>query len=452
MACTHATHSAAALPCSCAGSLTIVPCRSAHLKQDEIHHIPQAQRYCNRDYWTWDPKLTTPPGLYVISNILLAAQRPLCSTTLLRLTNLIYPCIILFTVAALLKDIHPHLTQHERFRTTAVILCFPLLWFFNFLYYTDGGSTAFVLVSWLAAKKHYHLVSAVTSAIAVTFRQTNIIWSLFILGTAMLDLASPRERRAFDPRAYFTKSPLQLFSAINGFVHMLLSKPFTVVMMALPNLGLLAGFIAFVKWNGGIVLGDKSNHVPSAHVVQLFYFAVFSAGMSVFAILGGVPLARLLKRPLSKSWMVILATAAIMAACIYKFTYVHPFLLADNRHYVFYVCKLVLQNPIVRYGMIPIYMASAYFCWQSLATEQTLLWVTIYVVATALTLIPSPLIEFRYFITPYLIYRIAMRQSRGVWLALEFLLYTAINAFTVWMFLIRPFRWSHEEGIQRFMW
>ncbi|KAF8932809.1 hypothetical protein BGZ58_006778 [Dissophora ornata] len=32
---------------------------------DEIFHVPQAQRYCQGDFWTWDPKLTTPPGLYV---------------------------------------------------------------------------------------------------------------------------------------------------------------------------------------------------------------------------------------------------------------------------------------------------------------------------------------------------------------------------------------------------
>lgn len=32
-------------------------------KQDEIFHIPQAQQYCQGDYLTWDPKLTTPPGL-----------------------------------------------------------------------------------------------------------------------------------------------------------------------------------------------------------------------------------------------------------------------------------------------------------------------------------------------------------------------------------------------------
>jgi alpha-1,2-glucosyltransferase len=30
--------------------------------QDEFFHIPQAQRYCKGDY-TWDPKITTPPGL-----------------------------------------------------------------------------------------------------------------------------------------------------------------------------------------------------------------------------------------------------------------------------------------------------------------------------------------------------------------------------------------------------
>jgi|TARA_R110002003_G_scaffold52_29_gene4631 alpha-1,2-glucosyltransferase len=30
--------------------------------QDEFFHIPQAQKYCQGDY-TWDPKITTPPGL-----------------------------------------------------------------------------------------------------------------------------------------------------------------------------------------------------------------------------------------------------------------------------------------------------------------------------------------------------------------------------------------------------
>ena len=33
--------------------------------QDEPFHVPQAQAYCNGEWSTWDPKITTPPGLYV---------------------------------------------------------------------------------------------------------------------------------------------------------------------------------------------------------------------------------------------------------------------------------------------------------------------------------------------------------------------------------------------------
>ncbi|GJJ76731.1 alpha-1,2-glucosyltransferase [Entomortierella parvispora] len=420
---------------------------------DEIFHIPQAQRYCQGDYWTWDPKLTTPPGLYVISNILLAVLRPLCSAPLLRLTNMVYPFMTLYAIDNLLKELHPQQTRRQRFRSAAVIISFPLLWFFNFLYYTDGGSAAFVLLSWLAAKQRHHFLSAVTSAIAVTFRQTNIIWSLFILGTTLLELSSTTERRRFDPKAAFLHSPFQIVKSILGFVQMLLSKLPTVLVVAIPYLGLLGGFVAFVRWNGGIVLGDRSNHVPVMHVVQLFYFAVFSAGMSIFAILGAVPIARLLKWPNARSLTVIGVLLAVVLFCIDKFTYVHPFLLADNRHYTFYIWRLVTRfHAAGPYLLAPVYLICGWCCWQALATEQTILWVLIYGVATALTLIPSPLLEFRYFIAPYLIYRISMRQPRGVWLLLELLTYVAINAFTVYMFLYRPFKWTHQAGVQRFMW
>ncbi|KAG0055840.1 hypothetical protein BGZ83_007273 [Gryganskiella cystojenkinii] len=179
-----------------------------------------------------------------------------------------------------------------------------------------------------------------TSAIAVTFRQTNIIWSLFILGTTLLELSPPAERRRFDPKAAFVQSPVQVVMSVLGFIQMLFSRLPSVLMAATPYLGLLGGFAAFVRWNGGIVL----------------------------------------------------------------------------------------------------------------ATEQTILWVIIYTVATALTLIPSPLLEFRYFIAPYLVYRISMRQPRGIWLFMELLTYTAFNVFTVYMYLYKPFHWSHQEGLQRFMW
>ena len=30
---------------------------------DEIFHVPQAQQYCNGNFSSWDPMITTPPGL-----------------------------------------------------------------------------------------------------------------------------------------------------------------------------------------------------------------------------------------------------------------------------------------------------------------------------------------------------------------------------------------------------
>ncbi|KAF8977896.1 glucosyltransferase, partial [Entomortierella lignicola] len=158
------------------------------------------------------------------------------------------------------------------------------------------------------------------SAVAVTFRQTNIIWALFILGTALLNLFSVTERRRYDPKAAFMSSPIQLIYALTGFVHALLTKLPAASAIAIPYLGLLAGFAAFIKWNGGIVLGDRSNHVATLHIVQLFYFAAFSAGMSVFAILGVVPLARLLRKPKFRLLVILIPIASIMAFCVHKFT------------------------------------------------------------------------------------------------------------------------------------
>ena len=37
--------------------------------QDEPFHVPQAQAYCDGEWSTWDPKITTPPGLYVSSDL-----------------------------------------------------------------------------------------------------------------------------------------------------------------------------------------------------------------------------------------------------------------------------------------------------------------------------------------------------------------------------------------------
>jgi alpha-1,2-glucosyltransferase len=39
--------------------------------------------------------------------------------------------------------------------------------------------------------------------------------------------------------------------------------------------------MVFLVWNGGIVLGDKSNHMAGLHFPQLFYFTGFLSFFSL---------------------------------------------------------------------------------------------------------------------------------------------------------------------------
>lgn len=45
--------------------------------QDEIFHVPQAQRYCAGRFSEWDSKITTFPGLYVVAAAIAALLRAL---------------------------------------------------------------------------------------------------------------------------------------------------------------------------------------------------------------------------------------------------------------------------------------------------------------------------------------------------------------------------------------
>ena len=62
---------------------------------------------------------------------------------------------------------------------------FPLLYFFVFLYYTDVGSTFFILMAYLFCLRGNHLMAAIFAADAIFFRQTNIVWVVFMAGTTL---------------------------------------------------------------------------------------------------------------------------------------------------------------------------------------------------------------------------------------------------------------------------
>jgi len=55
-------------------------------------------------------------------------------------------------------------------------------------------------------------------------------------------------------------------------------------------------------------------------------------------------------------------------ATIWRFSPVHPFMLADNRHYTFYVwSKFFLRHPLAKFAPTPLYIFLGWRCWIELS-------------------------------------------------------------------------------------
>lgn len=203
---------------------------------------------------------------------------------------------------------------------------------------------------------------------------------------------------------------------------------------------------------------------------------------------------------------------ALMLLAVHFNTIVHPFTLADNRHYVFYVFRILMRRPFIKYAATPVYFLCGWAAISTLggtfpevaqvqtklasrpqqkirsrdvtnviedpldcsrlSTNQTRVsFALVWLASTTLCLVTAPLVEPRYFIIPWVLWRLHIPPSmlslnrngvdytrcqqsfRHLPLILEGLWYIAINAVTGYMFLYQGFEWPQEPGrIQRFMW
>jgi alpha-1,2-glucosyltransferase len=300
-----------------------------------------------------------------------------------------------------------------------------------------------------------------------------------------------------------------------------------------PFIALVGAFGTFVLINGGVVLGDKSNHVPAIHTPQLLYlwpYLCFFSWPFAYQHLIRVPLTFLARLPMVADLehfllfkrrallprVLVLGLFVAGALLSVRFnTLIHPFTLADNRHYVFYVFRLIRHKWWIRYAATPAYIACAWLCIQAMGSApqdrtkpsgprdptpskerdattasrgspRRLLplpdttqsantsFLIIWLLTTSLTLISAPLVEPRYFILPWIFFRLHLPLSHPardqgstkdaglltkLWtqhdkrLWLETVWFAVVNGWTMWMFLNRGFEWEQEPGnVQRFMW
>ncbi|KAG6224291.1 hypothetical protein E4U34_000451 [Claviceps purpurea] len=635
---------------------------------DEVFHIPQAQKYCEGRFLEWDDKITTPPGLYIFSVLLQKTAKIAgnlwafdCGASTLRFTNVLGLIVLAYLALLCRHEIELRFyeahsgTRLKAMSTYAIhtavnIALFPLLFFFSGLYYTDVISTAVVLGAFLNHLKRVgrdrsswtnDLMTIFFGVAALFMRQTNVFWIVVWMGGleavhAIKTLRPERVDRPFMPTltaqlkfSYWRYSVGDVHDATLGLAwpdDMLLTlislgiaalhNPIRVIRQIWPYISVLIAFVGFVAWNGGVVLGDKSNHVATIHLAQMLYiwpfFAFFSLPLllpyavplfdAVIALFRGkarhsaiegsseqsisgkgiasegdvAPRSRLGREDSSSArlspalrtaclmvtsplpiWLLyVTATLAASAAVVNFNTIVHPFTLADNRHYMFYIFRYTIRRgDRFRLLLIIPYTLSRWMVWGTLAGCTD--WVAptrsvlsssarysvfqptattsnasrtiaapisgqkdgqapelaetdplamscgpcststglIFLLTTALSLVTAPLVEPRYFIIPWVMWRLlvpawkipdhdhysvsrtfggqnAQSQSPScmarllvvvkrydVRLVLETIWLVVINVATGYIFLTKPYVWRDENGLvldggrlQRFMW
>ncbi|KAI3878231.1 hypothetical protein MKW92_032089 [Papaver armeniacum] len=431
-----------------------------HPYMDEIFHIPQAQEYCKGNFRSWDPMITTPLACMDGCTKAVSLFSEVCSPAILRSVNGVLTVIC---------------SSDKRKATlqAVVISLYPLHWFFAFLYYTDVASLTLVLAMYLACLKRHYQLSALLGAIAILIRQTNVVWMLFVACSGIIDFtllpkriekvqpdgqdASVREydglvgkkgtpvnsnlrKRKMDKPSNVVKNPISksvistsglldeaqviLLRMWNLKLEVLLSfGPFLVVFLA---------FVVFVFWNGSIVLGAKEAHSASLHFAQIMYFALVSALAMAPLLFQFQAVSMLCKslwknRPLSIFQVVLVSIAGFLS--------VHYFRSPDNRHYTFYIWRVIQYHWLMKYLLIPLYAYSWLSIIHDLGKGRQKIWVLVFLLACAGVLVPAPLIEFRYYTIPFyfLILHSQINDYRN-WLLMG-VMYAAVNIFTMWMFL-----------------
>ncbi|CAJ0593233.1 unnamed protein product [Cylicocyclus nassatus] len=371
---------------------------------DEIFHIRQTRRYCNGD-WTWDPMITTPPALYLLG-------MPFCGFE--RYTNSV---LVALTFVGFCR-FRRMFTTDSVHTSALVALLFPVLFHSSLLFYTDLLSVCAVVWGFSLDSP---LLSSLSFGVAVLTRQTNIVWAGF-------------------------SAAIRLFRGIDT------SKPFSSLFHSLISLSsfiiLALSFVIFVFINGGIVLGDASAHHPRLHLSQLLYLALFIA---IHAWPHALPRVAKLVPQLARPLPILLVVPIALAA--QYFAYDHPYLIADNRHVTFYLWRWWLSKSVRRVLLTPIFLSSFIFMLELCAHLSPLSRI-LFTLCSFAVVVPAHLIEPRYFIVPYVLWRLCAKTSTNrLLIAAEVISQAIVFSSVFYLFLFKPFEWANEPGAkQRFMW
>ncbi|GMH33479.1 hypothetical protein BSKO_01313 [Bryopsis sp. KO-2023] len=430
---------------------------------DEIFHVPQTQAYCFGRLDVWDPKITTFPGFHMLAaiwgkmlhcfgsfarEIIRSPASRVCAPNDLRLMNAFLAIANILLGSNLHHGIHANsghpLSRTNSMLTGLTLAAIPLHFFFSTLLYTDVSSLTFVLACHLNVISGHTYLGVLSGTMAVMIRQTNAVWICFVLFNSMLRFL----RVDTGSEANAQRPPIPMHIAI------VIRKSFRLRWGLLKNFWAISlvpvGFASFVIWNGGIVVGDKQAHKPVIHMAQLGYFFLFLLGCLFPALVSPRHLdrtrAKIMQNPLLSLFLLVSMLGVLLGG-----VFVHPYLIADNRHYTFYIWRRFLSKDWLRISLAPISWFGACLAGQQLLATHSTTWLIGFMACVGATIIPAGLLEFRYFLVPVSLVLLHVRPRTNGELIASMTLSMCVNVATLYLYLEKPFFWP-DGSTARFMW
>jgi len=264
---------------------------------------------------------------------------------------------------------------------------------------------------------------------------------------------------------------------------------------------LFVAFLIFVYLNNGsVVCGEHSaQHKQSMHCAQILYLIGCLLLLCMLPIVANKFINKRMnllqiKKYLQANWVLIVLLFCVFSYFRMRCTIAHEFLLSDNRHFSFYAWRYFLSKAWFSCLIIPVCVFGFLFIADELMQTAAIstFWCLSFGICCCCVLCPSPLLEFRYFIVPILIFKlnyltsnelmdrvigdcvddklesVARRKYKmmtlpiidfafnrlpnaNVYKWMNICLYLAINIVTLRVYITKPFEWN-DGSTARFMW
>jgi alpha-1,2-glucosyltransferase len=352
---------------------------------DELEHHDQIALFAKGNFKLTGHTATLP--LYYALLAIPAAILQDTSYSFLRSLNLLLSLLSILVFYFLAKK-----TSSNPEQRTLQYLLFPILFIFFFLLYTDVLSLLLILLATLLVLNNRPLISSIPAILAILTRQNNIIWLLFLIALS-----------------YFQGNNTISIEKVKSTFKK--TWPYALAIIA---------FLAFAILNKGIAIGDKAAHplkISSGNIFFLLFLFFF-----LFLPLIIVNLPAVLSQIKNRTVFLLLIIAFFLY--ITTFSPSHPY-----NHGSYF-----LRNPILAFMIysqtikllcfIPIALSLLALSAIPLKEKRYYL---IYP-ATILFLIPSWLIEPRYYLIPFILFLVSRKEQKPIIENLTILYYLIISA------------------------